>query len=312
MVEIGGYLGLEEFHGKQYHEGLLRLNNARSCLHYIIKAKKYTNIYLPYYLCGSVSQKLDVIGVKYSYYHVDREFCPELDVNISDDQCVYIVNYYGQLTNERIVEFKKKYRNLIIDNVQAYFQRPVEGVDTLYSCRKYIGVPDGGYLATEKRIDDIFEPDLSAGRMDHLLGRLEESANKYYDAFKKNDESFDDSCIRRMSKITDSLLNAVDYDYVINKRNQNFQYLHSKLRDTNHLAIKCPIGPFAYPYFVDNADEIRAKLIRHKTYVARLWPDINEGANRLEKEFVNNILPLPVDQRYGIEEMKRIVDTIMM
>ena len=46
-------------------------------------------------------------------------------------------------------------KNVIIDNVQAYFQRPIEGFDTLYSCRKYFGVPDGAVLYTDLEIEPL-------------------------------------------------------------------------------------------------------------------------------------------------------------
>lgn len=37
---------------------------------------------------------------------------------------------------------------IILDNTQSFFQKPISGIDTIYSCRKYFGVPDGAYLST--------------------------------------------------------------------------------------------------------------------------------------------------------------------
>lgn len=59
---------------------------------------------------------------------------------------VYLINFYGQYSRDEIVSYAKEYKNLIVDNVQAFYTKPIEGVDTIYTCRKFFGVPDGGYL----------------------------------------------------------------------------------------------------------------------------------------------------------------------
>lgn len=38
------------------------------------------------------------------------------------DEYVYIVNYYGQFNNFQLSKYKKEYKNIIIDNVQAFFK----------------------------------------------------------------------------------------------------------------------------------------------------------------------------------------------
>ena len=65
---------------------------------------------------------------------------------------VYIVNYYGLFSEEQLISLKNKYGNIVVDNAQAFFTEPVKGIDTIYSCRKFFGVPDGGYAYTEKLV----------------------------------------------------------------------------------------------------------------------------------------------------------------
>ena len=48
MKEIGGYFELQLRKGEHYHKGALQLNTARNCLEYILRAKKYKKIYIPY------------------------------------------------------------------------------------------------------------------------------------------------------------------------------------------------------------------------------------------------------------------------
>ena len=48
-------------------------------------------------------------------------------------------------------------KNLIIDNAQAFFAKPLLGIDTFYSPRKFVGVSDGGILATKKILEGVLK-----------------------------------------------------------------------------------------------------------------------------------------------------------
>lgn len=53
----------------------------------------------------------------------------------------------------------------IIDNAQVYFDVPLEGVDTLYTCRKFLGVSDGAFLYTDTLLSKELPLDKSYDRM---------------------------------------------------------------------------------------------------------------------------------------------------
>ena len=68
-----------------------------------------------------------------------------------------------------------------MDHTHAFFQKPLPGVDTLYSCRKFLGVSDGAYLSTDAELEPEKKPlDHSMGRMEHILGRYEYDAGTFY------------------------------------------------------------------------------------------------------------------------------------
>lgn len=99
---------------------------------------------------------------------------------LPEGEYLYLVNYYGQLTDDRILEYKGIYGNIIVDHTHAFFQRPLPGVDTLYSCRKFLGVSDGAYLSTDARLNPEAKPlDHSMGRLEHILGRYEYDAGTF-------------------------------------------------------------------------------------------------------------------------------------
>ena len=95
-----------------------------------------------------------------------------------------------------------------------FFSKPLTGVDTFYSPRKFFGLPDGAYLYTDKEIELEFEQDISINRIEHLLGRIEHGAEAHYETFKRNDEALMNQPIKQMSSLTSKLLKTIDYKHV--------------------------------------------------------------------------------------------------
>ena len=221
------------------------------------------------------------------------------------DEYIYIVNYYGQLDEDAILALKKKYGNIIVDNTQAYFNAPLEGIDTLYSCRKYFGVPDGGVLFTDAHFDCDMEQEISYDRMNFLLGRYEKTASEFYPEYVATNDYFDNQPMKRMSKLTKNLLHGIDYEFVKQRRTENFRYLHDRLGKINQLKLTIPCGAFAYPLMLDNAGEIRKQLIKQKIYIPVLWPNVLDecAVASWEYKLASDVLPLPVDQRYDLDDM---------
>ena len=312
MNEIGGYFGLEQLISNEYFKDLIPLNNARNALMYILKIKNIKKLYIPYFLCDSVGDMLRSNGYHFKYYNIDSEFMPVLNKKLAIDHCIYIVNYYGQLTNEIIHELNKQFGQIILDNTHAFFQRPMNGIDTIYSCRKFFGVPDGAYLSTNKKLTDELEIDISKDRMAHILGRYEGAASDFYSDFRINDASFKNEPLKYMSKLTHNILGAIDYEKVCQCRNENYAYLQNNLGRLNKLRLITPNGAFAYPYYAENGIEIRRKLAQKKIYIPTLWPNVltDTPEQSIEYKYATNILPVPCDQRYGIEEMKYVVEGI--
>lgn len=307
MKEIGGYFGLEELRSREYYPDLVAVNNSRNALLYILKAKHIKKLYIPYFLCDTVYRLCESEGVLYEFYHIDENFNPLFDKRIGNGEALYIVNYYGQITNERVL--KKKYGNIIFDNVQAFFRKPRKGIDTVYSCRKFFGVPDGGYAACDCRLDEELPNDVSMNRMKHILGRYEAgTASDYYADFSENDESFYNLELRSMSKLTHNILGAIDYASVKRKREENFAELSKLLKNENLLKLRLPEGPYAYPFLCKDGEKIRKALVSKKIYVPTLWRGVDGSPTEIE--YAVNILPLPCDQRYGKEDMLRIAEEI--
>ncbi|MBN1060026.1 hypothetical protein [Clostridium botulinum] len=312
MKEIGGYFGLDQLISNEYYKNLISVNSGRNALLYILKAKKIKKLYIPYYLCNSVSHMLKMNDYDFEYYNIDLDFMPKFKKNLTKHEYLYIVNYYGQLTNERAFKLKQQFKQIILDNTHAFFQKPINGIDTIYSCRKFFGVADGAYVSTDSKIEEELENDISKDKMTHILGRYEGVASDYYSYFQSNDESFKNGTLKYMSKLTHNILGAVDYDRVFKIRNENYSYLENKLGEYNKLKLIALQGAFAYPLYVENGVEIREELAKKKIYISTLWPNVlsDTSEDSMEHKYVENILPLPCDQRYNVEDMDYMVSII--
>ena len=312
MKEIGGYIEFEHYHNRMLHEDGILLNTGRTCLAYLIKSRGITHIALPYLMCETARKTCEKYGVNIDYYHIDPDFKPVYKKDVSG-RFVYIVNYYGLLSADDIRVLNQKYDNMIIiDNAQAYFADPVDGIDTLYTCRKFFGVSDGGILVSScKRIEGL-ETDRSHDRFGFLLGRFEENASDYYREYIDNNRLFGSEPIKRMSMLTENILKSIDYDYVRDRRTENFRILNDLLGDINDLKVDSVIGAFSYPLLLTNGSEIRKRLIEQKIYVPVLWPNVLEDVEKdsLEYRYTDDLLPLPCDHRYGKDEMMYVAEMV--
>ena len=63
--------------------------------------------------------------------------------------------------------------------------------------------------------------------------------------------------------------------------------------------------PMVYPYYTKDLS-LRQKLIENKVFVATYWPNVKEWAKEgmVEYEMAEKLIPIPIDQRYGSEEMQ--------
>ena len=258
MKEIGGYLEFERYHGEMLHEKAIKTNSGRSCLAYLIKSRGIKKIALPKFLCDCIIDTCIKMKVEIRYYHIGYDFTPE-EILLDDEEWIYIINYYGQISRNTILELYRRQKRIILDNSHAYFDSPLENIDTFYSCRKFFGVSDGGILYSDNSIN-IEEIDVSIDRVPVLVGRYEISASRYYNKFVENEEHFYNEPIKKMSLFTENLLHSFDYCGIKEKRRRNFEYLHNKLSNINHLNIVVPEGPYMYPLMIRGADKIKSTI----------------------------------------------------
>ena len=313
MDAIGGYFSLELPLREEYHKNAIRLNTGRNCLEYILRVRGYKKLYLPYYSCEVLLEPFEKLGIEHAFYHINEHLELDEEILLSNGEAILYINYFG-LKQGYVETLAAKYgKQLIVDNTQAFFAQPIDGIDTFYSCRKFFGVPDGAYLYCAKELESDFEQDHSWERMAHLLKRIDLSPEDAYVDFREEDEKLKNNPIRTMSKLTHRIMASIDYNGVAERRRQNYQILDKVLSKENGISLLLATDtvPMVYPFLTTDM-QLRQRLIDSKVYIATYWPNVLDWCdeNNTEDTLTRQLLPIPIDQRYGSEDMVRIMKLI--
>lgn len=320
MKAIGGYFELADYEegGIFPHQDGILLNTGRNALEYILRSiGKVKHIYLPYYTCEVVLEPINKLHIPYTYYHINQQFEMVDDIQPKEGEYIIVNNYFG-IKDAYIQQLANRYGDhLIVDCAQAFFAKPILGIKAFYSPRKYVGVADGGVAYLGNLPNDkveVSEIERSNEHDSHLLKRKQFGAEAGFADYQANEKKLDDQPIRIMAINTKWILDHIDYDKVIARRRENFQFLHEVLAAKNQLQLPTLDSftcPMVYPFMMNSKRNLRKELINNKVFVARYWPNVelSEGFE-LENELSNYVIPIHCDQRYGEEDLNRIIEIV--
>src|SRR5690606_14912956 len=108
-----------------------------------------------------------------------------IDFKMSPTECLLYTNYFG-IKETTVNRLSRAVKNLIIDNSQAFFSKPLKGIDTFYSCRKFFGVSDGAYLQSNNLISTKLDRDISVLRVSHLIKSIDLGVEDGYQDYLDN------------------------------------------------------------------------------------------------------------------------------
>lgn len=315
---IGGYFELadRDIENGHYPVGGIRVNTARNALEYILRQlSDVKTVYLPFYTCETVIEPLQKLSLSYHFYHINMHLEIAEDIPMGEGVYVIVNNYFG-IKDTYVEEMASKYgEHLIVDNAQALFAPLLPNVKAIYSARKFVGVADGGFAVGVSDVPLQMYNEDNTEHDSHLLIRKEQGAEVGFKVYQENEKRLDNQPIRRMAVATGDILTHINYHKVIARRRSNFRLLREMLGDDNRLPIP-DIGTFAcpmvYPFLPKEDKDIRSRLIKNRIYVARYWQNVLSWCNPqdIETKLAKNLIPLPIDQRYGEQEMNCIVEII--
>lgn len=259
---------------------LIKLNNGRNCLRYIIRAFNIKEIYIPYYICPVLRNAVYREACKINFYHIDEKFFPLYDL----PKYAYILypNYLG-VCSSIVKELVNKYPNLIVDNAHSFFSEPC-GLASFNSIRKFFpNIRNGAFLYLKKYTDFNFPKD----EFEYEFKSLSE------EKIIKNEYFIDTQEIKLMSDCTFAYFSSLDLVYEKNMARKRFDDLSSEFSKFNELKISlsdCDV-PYKYPLLIKNKslfEEVLCSLQKSGISPLRLWQKL--PASYPESIFYNHLI----------------------
>lgn len=312
------------------NDGTYHYASGRAALYQILKYLKEERdinaILLPDYLCDTILVPVRKLEFEYTFFSLNDSLELEEDEFkevFRKDAAVLLINYFGlQDLTSQIATIRNLHSNAIIieDDVQAYyeFKKPLGDVDFKYtSLRKTFAIPDGGLVKTNHHLSVIEKPNTfgqykaAAALMKSMKeGNFEDSV--FLDISKIGGSKIEDELDCGMSLIAERLYAGVNEYETKCRRQANARYLVGGLSEKGVLPL-LPIVedkvPLFIPLYLDNRDEVRKRMFQHMIFCPVHWPldgmIVNKG-----KEMAEHELSLIVDQRYGQQDMDKIINCI--
>ena len=320
----------------RFENGLLTYSGRiaiRAAVSDILEQHSIDRAWLPSYCCDSMVAPFRDLGIKVCFYSVELDPCNGKTVRgefeASKNDVVLTMGYFG-FDDEGNTELVKKCRyngiSVIEDRTHTLFCKDDFIADyRVASLRKWFPIASGGFA--EKREASLCRPldtcngeivDLRISAMKeksaYLAGNTDADAKKVFmDKFKSVNESFSE--IRGDVSIdvwSENVLMHTDLDAVSERRRQNARILLDGLVGIEKITpifqtLEDTCTPLFVPILTDRRAELQKYLAENLVFCPAHWPRHSENAN---SELYIRELSLVCDQRYGKEEMERIVALI--
>lgn len=305
------------------------LATARSGIMLLIQQLTPGCIWMPSYFCNHILQILQELGPPLNFYELDYDLgmaSQEWIDQVKPNDLVIVADYFGFHSD---ISVKKQLSQqgawVLEDASQALLSNPVgQYADfVLYSPRKFLGLPDGGLLNSTSGVslDQLPLATISAdwwlqAFQASLLRRefdLHGGDRQWFELFKivERDGPLTPCAMSEFSKI--ALCSCFNYPLMAEKRIKNYQQLSSALSDLALFpCLPDGVVPLGFPIRVQDRDRVRQALFSQEIYPPVHWaiggvvPEEFQGSHRLSAE----IMTLPCDQRYGLDEMDRIASAV--
>jgi hypothetical protein len=329
---IGGVFGLEQglnvnASNPSFLNGCeLLLVNARSGIRLLLQLLVPRRIWLPSYLCGSILQALDGTAAQICFYAVDEGLRPSSSwlVEVRKGDLVLLIDYFGFPCDATFVQGAQQQGAWVLEDAsQALLTRETGlGADfVVFSPRKFLGVPDGGILRLNRPIGEYnvdwqrpprqwWRRALQTTLLRHRFD-MHGGSRHWFRLFQQVEAEAPIGPIA-MSELSRIILrNRVDYALICRGRRENYQYLAGRLGDLALLPhLPAGVVPLGFPVRLRERDRVRQKMFEHAIYPPVHWPISGTVPERFQDshKLASEIMTLPCDQRYTIEDMDRMAN----
>lgn len=168
------------------------MNSGRRALEYILRRLGDVRcVRVPLYTCWTVVETMERLGIPVITYRIDELLEPEELPELEKGEYLLYTNYFG-IKEKCVDRLASRYGgSLIVDNALALYSPARSGVASLYSPRKFSGLPDGGIavMDAERSLPEPEERDESLPAAAFLLECLEHGQERASAACERNERA---------------------------------------------------------------------------------------------------------------------------
>lgn len=332
MRKIGGFFALEMPQAEAAHSVLALwqghypaaafLGNSRSAFHWLILQVCPKTIWLPAYCCTALAQAVPK-NVKLAFFPITPQLSPETDYlkkHVRPNDLVLAIDYFGKNPEPDFLSLKESLPGVTWVEDRAQAMHPSEqswGDFILYSPRKLLGVPDGGLLISTKtplpprKQEWKNSIDASVPALMRYEDKEERYNEKWYAASRDYENQMGVSA-NKMYRLTYDILRATPVAPLMHARKANYAVLHELLDDIALFNYNNSFVPFGFPIKIPNRAALAKTLHGLGIFAAHHWPELPSSVSEFPEAHAlcHHMLTLPVDHRYGIEDMQKIAQCV--
>lgn len=335
MQEIGGFFAFSEFDCEKeedsvYHyltdvtHNYVFMRDGRQAIKAVllnVPTPENITCYLPAYLCHSILQPFKELELTVKFYGM---------VPMVRDSVVFIIDYFGTeagISNKGINMLLDRGNIIIMDITHSVlskkrFDIQHENYYLIASLRKVFPIPDGGivYHSNQKFGVETTFPGRFGLMVQAMRFKATDFEKKYYRKLYQEYEDYKDSTQilqQDIPGISLDILENVNFLNIMKRRTANLDYIYENITKKwiflyERRNIK---SPFFLPLIFKTQkqrDSVKAQLIKEEIYPPIHWELPEEVPEKFayERSLSESILSIPIDQRYGEEEMQRIAKVL--
>lgn len=299
-------------------------------------------VLIPAYTCQTVITPFEECGWQCVYFPIKRDLRIDTQslmrlVEETRPSLVVVHPYFGMDLNEEevatMVSIKGTGIDIVLDLTQCLFSTKHYPFATFIvaSYRKWMPIPDGGYLINLSKSDRIRQP---KDEFEEFIER-EKAAMFLRGQYFANGEQRTKGISIRLSKAADHIaesnivphkMSQVAYNLMQDEnldlnqqyRLDNYTYLYHNILESDKISKVCKdidevtTAPLYFTIYVDDRRALQSLLVQDSIYAPVIWPVEDERVliNDEIKHIYDNVLAIPCDQRYDEKDMQRAVEII--
>jgi dTDP-4-amino-4,6-dideoxygalactose transaminase len=301
------------------------LVNARSAIRLLIDRLHPTQVWMPSYLCGAMLQAIAPHRTMLRFYDVSYELTPGssrwID-QINRGDIVLVIDYFGFAWDaDAVAKARERGAWILEDASQALLSGHVgkRSDFVVFSPRKFLGVPDGGILVVRADVslpDETLQTPPASWWLKALTVAIQRREfdrhggdREWFRLFRDVEREFPTGnyAMSELSRLL--LMQAFDYAAIAERRRENYLFLRGALAKWAVFKdIPEDVAPLGFPICHPQRDRLRQHLFDQRIYPSVHWPiaGIVPAEFRDSHRLAEEIMTLPCDQRYSVDDMARM------